>query len=85
MEGAWNRLLGPQGSTGAAMLSSCLPGRAVPLGSQTKGSGVGGKQGWEGKSLQIIRHLAWEEPSEGGEQGYAGKKFVQENLRGQLV
>lgn len=69
MERAWNRLLNPSGSTRAAMLSSCLPGRAVPLGSQTKDSGVGGKQGWEGKSLQIIRHLAWEEPSESGEQG----------------
>jgi len=73
MEGAWKRLPGPQGSTRAAMLSSCLPGRAAPLGSQTKDAGVGGKQGWEGKSLQIIQHLAWEEPSESGEQGKAGK------------
>lgn len=55
------------------MLSSCLPGRAAPLGSQTKDAGVGGKQGWEGKSLQIIQHLAWEEPSESGEQGKARK------------
>lgn len=64
------------------MRSSCLPGRAAPLGSQTKDSGVGGKQGWEGKSLQIIRHLAlggtiskwgagldWEEVCQGGFKG----------------
>lgn len=36
----------------------CLPGRAAPPGSQTKDSGVGGKQGCEGKSLRITRHLA---------------------------